>query len=567
MQIMITIGFSCSHDAGVVVLKGAEIVFAANEERYSRLKFASGFPFGAMNAAIQSLEGQPIDLLVMDGKMQSPHGNYHQYNILENQSLPTRIISNRLIGQFLLGTQVGVELGRLGMWLSTLPHRHRWQVTSSKLLGPVPLTFVDHHVAHGASTALLFSKGPGLVLTLDAIGEGLCSRSMLFDGESLNKISRIPAYHSLGLLYSSVNRLLGFKPGQEGKVTGLAAHGRPDETSSIFARLLAPSKSGKTLENTGLGFGPSSIKILERHLAGHSAEDIAAGVQRHLEMSVLELIRQLFIRNTGIPRRLYVAGGVFANVSLNRRIAEDLEIEVYVGPNMGDGGLGLGAALLKHNVPVDFDSLYLGDVAGDVSLDLLEGGRYEVASHDSSDLASIVADDLAAGSVVGVCRGRMEYGPRALGNRSILARADDPKINQWLNNRLNRTDFMPFAPIVRDVDARDYFELTQRHECYENMTVTCLTTQLAQETCSAIVHLDKTARPQVVTKRRNPWVFDVLSKFKLQTGCGVLINTSFNIHEEPIVRNSDDAFRSFESARLDVLVTDSQRLRPKASIT
>ena len=558
---MITLGFSCSHDAGVALLEGEQILFASNKERYSRIKFDSGFPFAAITKALEILDGRPVDAVVMDGKMQSPHGEFGRYNILDEPSILAQVIASGFLGRAILGTQVGVEIARNAMFVATLGTRVKWARLAKSLVGQGNLKYVDHHVAHAASAALLFNHGPGLVLTLDAIGEGLCSRSMIFDGRNLKPVSRIPAYHSLGLLYSATTRLLGFKPGQEGKVTGLAAHGDPAITTQIFDSLVTTTKSGRSLRNYDLRFGHQSIEILRRKLRGYSDADVAAGVQDHLERNVLKLVTNMRQQYPLFSSRLYVSGGIFANVSLNRRIAEDLQIDVLVAPNMGDGGLGLGAALLVHDVQVDFSSLYLGDDAGNVEPEIVLSAGCEYSLDSNNNLATRTAEDLATGKVVGVCRGRMEYGPRALGNRSILARADDRSINQWLNSRLSRTEFMPFAPIVRDIDAVDYFILPQRPECYENMTVTCMTTKLAQDTCAAIVHLDKTARPQIVSESKNPWLFQVLTQFKRITGCGVLINTSFNIHEEPIVRTADDAFVSFITAGLDVLVTDGQHIR------
>lgn len=558
---MITLGFSCSHDAGVALLEGEQILFASNKERYSRIKFDSGFPFAAITKALEILDGRPVDAVVMDGKLQSPHGEFGRYNILDEPSILAQIIASGFLGRAILGTQVGVEIARNAMFVATLGTRVKWARLAKSLVGQGNLKYVDHHVAHAASAALLFNHGPGLVLTLDAIGEGLCSRSMIFDGRNLKPVSRIPAYHSLGLLYSATTRLLGFKPGQEGKVTGLAAHGDPAITTQIFDSLVTTTKSGRSLRNYDLRFGYQSIEILRHKLRGYSDADVAAGVQDHLERNVLKLVTNMRQQYPLFSSRLYVSGGIFANVSLNRRIAEDLQIDVLVAPNMGDGGLGLGAALLVHDVQVDFSSLYLGDDAGNVEPEIVLSAGCEYSLDSNNNLATRTAEDLATGKVVGVCRGRMEYGPRALGNRSILARADDRSINQWLNSRLSRTEFMPFAPIVRDIDAVDYFILPQRPECYENMTVTCMTTKLAQDTCAAIVHLDKTARPQVVSESKNPWLFQVLTQFKRITGCGVLINTSFNIHEEPIVRTADDAFVSFITAGLDVLVTDEQHIR------
>jgi len=231
-----------------------------------------------------------------------------------------------------------------------------------------------------------------------------------------------------------------------------------------------------------------------------------------------------------------------------------------VAPNMGDGGLSLGAALLNHDQPIEFTSLYLGTDLASTQSRVPVSLTHQTRKEDISDLATEVGRRLSLGEIVAVARGRMEFGPRALGNRSILAPATDKNVNDSLNKRLKRTEFMPFAPIVRDVDADEYFELTQPQWTYANMTITCMVKDRARKECPAIVHVDGTARPQILTNARNPLVYEILTRYQEITGIGVLVNTSFNMHEEPIVRDAETAIRSFLTSGIDALVLGDELL-------
>ena len=563
---MITLGFSCSHDSGVALLDGDKIIFAANEERFTRRKLESGFPIRSLEAALAHVDSpERIDQVVMDGKRQSPHGNFVKYDIFGNPSLLNRIAERDSVARFFFGTQAGLELAMLLMRGITLPTRFKWIKNTRNIGINRRLKFVDHHTAHAASSALLFPGVDGLAVTLDAIGEGYCSRSFVLRNGLLDQVNKIPAYHSPGLLYLYVTRILGFKPGQEGKVTGLAAHGRPDDVVDVLRQFLVYDQSRYSFRNVGLGYGSAALRRLQEALTGFAAEDIAAGVQRHLEDLVLAHVTHLLDQTKLIKPNICLAGGVFANVSLNRRIADELPVgSVNVAPNMGDGGLGIGAALYVHPQRVDFASLYLGTPIPDGPLRIPALYEEQVDARMVNDIYSEVAQRLAQSKVVAVARGRMEYGPRALGNRSILAAVGDKKINDWLNKRLHRTEFMPFAPIVRDVDSQRYFVLTQPLTSYENMTITCFATELGKRQCPAVVHIDGTARPQIVTEQRNPWIYHLLGRYEALTGCGVLLNTSFNLHEEPIVNSIENAVDSFLRGGLDALVLGDLLITPKS---
>jgi len=561
---MITLGFSCSHDSGVALLDGDKIVFAANEERFTRRKFDSGFPIRSLEAALAHVDSpKQIDQVVMDGKLQSPHGNFVKYEIFNNPSFLNRIAERDSVARFFFGSQVGLELAMQLMRGITLPTRFKWMRKTRNLGIDRRLKFVDHHTAHAASSALLFPALDGLAVTLDAIGEGYCSRSFVLRSGVLDQVNRIPAYHSPGLLYLYVTRLLGFKAGQEGKVTGLAAHGRPDDVVKVLRQFLVYDVSRYSFRNVGLGYGSVALRRLQAALSDFGAEDIAAGVQRHLENLVLAHVSCMLDRTKLNKPDIYLAGGVFANVSLNRRITDELPVgSVNVAPHMGDGGLGMGAALYVHPQRVDFSSLYLGTPIPDGAFRIPDQFEEQVNARLVNDIWYEIAQLLAQSKVVAVARGRMEYGPRALGNRSILAAVGDKKINDWLNQRLNRTEFMPFAPIVRDVDSQRYFVLTQPLTSYENMTTTCFATELGKRQCPAVVHVDGTARPQIVTERRNPWIYQLLGRYETLTGCGVLLNTSFNLHEEPIVNSIENAVDSFLRGGLDALVLGELLVTP-----
>jgi carbamoyltransferase len=256
-------------------------------------------------------------------------------------------------------------------------------------------------------------------------------------------------------------------------------------------------------------------------------------------------------------KNIVVSGGVHANVKLNQRLREIPGVErIFVYPNMGDGGCGTGAAMLafEHRcVPRAIDNVYLGpdyteaEIAAALEVHGLAGERFD-------DTEERVAALLKNDSIVGRFNGRMEYGPRALGNRSILYPAKEPAVNQWLNHQLGRTEFMPFAPAALASEAHRLFHNLQGSEkSAEFMTLTFDCTDEMKRKCPAAVHVDGTARPQMVSRESNPSFHRILSRYNELTGIPALINTSFNMHEEPIVCSPDDAIRAFLAGRLDYL--------------
>jgi carbamoyltransferase len=260
-------------------------------------------------------------------------------------------------------------------------------------------------------------------------------------------------------------------------------------------------------------------------------------------------------------RKIALVGGVHANVKVNQRIAAIPGIEnVFVFPQMGDGGLALGAAYLawaKHNPgaarPRALRSLYLGpDFSESQIADQL--AALNMPFQKPNNMPFSIAQYLRANKIVARFDGRMEYGPRALGNRSILCQAVERNMNDRLNCRLQRTEFMPFAPVIREDDATDFFDIRKNSlHAAEFMTISCDVTRRCKLEAPAIVHVDGSARPQVIRRALNSGYYDILTEYKKLTGHSVLVNTSFNMHEEPIVCSPKDAMASFFRSGLDVL--------------
>jgi carbamoyltransferase len=430
----------------------------------------------------------------------------------------------------------------------------------------------DHHYCHAASAYHTSGWDRCAVVTMDAAGDAYCSRIYAARGGRLTPVQQVPFYHSIASYYGYATHLCGFREGHhEGKVTGLAAYGKPDKTAEVFTRLIAYDPGRFHHINRG-GYMMRAVGRLRRGLAGAPREDIAAGAQRHLEEQVVPYIRDA-VRRTG-EGNVAVAGGLFANVKLNQRIREIPEVTgVWIHPHMGDGGLAVGAALAlwadRAQAPPDrgarWPDVYLGPTwsAAEVERILAEtpGVRWRRVPDPEHEVARL----LAAGKVVARCAGRMEYGPRALGNRSILYQATDPTVNDWLNKRLRRTEFMPFAPILLAEDAPAYLKDVDARSAYaaEFMTITYAVTDRCRQEAPAVVHVDGTARPQVVTATSNPQVRRILEHYKGLTGLAVVINTSFNMHEEPIVCSPQDALRAFREGRLEVLALEDYLVERK----
>jgi carbamoyltransferase len=424
-----------------------------------------------------------------------------------------------------------------------------------------PVRFYDHHFCHATSAYYTSNFDRALVVTLDGGGDGRSGSMYIGENGLLREIVSIDSFNSLGNFYSYITHLCGFQAeNHEGKVTGLAALGEP-VYGDILRQCIRYEDPGQ-IRYTVPMYHRSALRLLaERLPVDFNRADLAASAQLVLEEIGLELIRY-GMRRTGL-RKLAVAGGVFANVKLNQRIHELEEVDsFFVHPAMDDSGLSVGSALsaLAEEPGTDptrlmqrLPNVYLGPEYTDREIEqaICDTG-YHAQEHSS--IHERIAGLLAQGYVVARFAGRMEYGPRALGHRSILYQTNDPSVNDWLYERLNRTEFMPFAPVTLvEYASRCYDKLSGAEDPARFMTITFACSAAMKAQSPGVVHVDGTARPQIVDREGAPDLYKILTAYHRLTGIPSLINTSFNMHGEPIVCTPQDALRSFQSGNLDYL--------------
>ncbi len=466
------------------------------------------------------------------------------------------------------GLLMASEVTRL--WRSTgilLPNRLLYAALTAKKMirtGPRDISrtprFVGHHDAHAAAAYFTSPWDRCAVLTLDGIGDSAhCGAVFLAEGGRLKRLRSFTGYASPGILYSYVTKAFGFRPARhEGKITGLAARGDARVLLPEFRKRLRYENRALVSDFIPRLFGARvdeawATTWIDELLDTHSREDIAAALQAHTEELAAAIARDA-LEDTGCAN-IALAGGVFANVRVNqvvRQVAGERGGNAWVHPNMGDGGLGAGAALMVSGRRVPMADAWLGDDAGSWSDDELTA--LGLVARRPANPGAAAAAAVAAGLIVGRCAGRMEYGPRALGNRTIFAHVRDASINDTLNQRLRRTEFMPFAPIMSEKAARELLvDWSPEDTSSRYMTITYHVAPECRGAAPAIVHVDNTARPQVVPDNSG-FLSDFLSEFGKRTGHEIAINTSFNIHEEPIVRSVQDALRSWAQGAVDLLV-------------
>lgn len=563
---MIVLGITDSFTSGAAIVVDGQLVAAVSEERLDRNKMSMGFPNRSIVEVLRLANVRPHEVA---------HVAVASSNLFwRPQTVPYsdyfREKKGGLRGTFLgLGSLFSTIVGDVGP-ARQVYHGMKQALTRTRrkaiprLLAEqfgisAPVRFLDHHLCHAASTYFTAGFPEATIVTQDGAGDGKCSRVYAVRNGKFKLLQSLDSYDSVGNYYSYVTHICGFKAHKhEGKITGLAAYGEPEFLDLLESMI---HYDGRTIRNAGRSFDMSAIRRLEMMLPrGFSHANLAASVQALLEKSVTAYCDH-WVKSSGLPN-LALAGGVFANVKLNQRVHELPSTSlVFVHPGMGDEGLGVGAALFWHATLAGFQSrpvigdVYLGgDVTGfDVKRAIsAEGLRVSVSGHGVTEA---VARLLADGKVVARCAGRMEYGPRALGNRTIMYQTTDPAVNKWLNERLSRTEFMPFAPVT----------LWQyRHECYEKlqgaeetarfMTITFNCTPKMRQQSPAVCHVDNTARPQLIRERDNPAYYAIVRRYHEITGIPSLVNTSFNIHDEPIVHTASEAIKAFRQSHLDALV-------------
>lgn len=586
------LGIYYGHESNAAIIENGKVLSAISEERLNRKKFYRGFPFLSIKAVFDytGLSPQNIDIVAVVGfnaHDETLGGNLKEFYARINQeapwyakalSLPFSVFDN------LFCLTIRRKIAK------------RMVINVVKKLGFSfkQIRFIDHHLAHAAGAFFLSGFNEALVFTIDGKGDHIAHRTYLSRQNKFEKLYETKDSDSVGHFYTCITAYLGFKRlHHEGKITGLAAYGDFEKVKDIpspiglannsttLRNLLFPEKDLSNIYRIYFKLLTTNPKFFWRMITTTSAiipwysqylfeeyfkskfngtprEHVAAFAQRHLENTVVKLVHEQ-TQKYKIPY-VCLSGGTFGNVRLNQKIAELEGVKnVYIQPAMGDGGLAVGAALWEywrnqekwsHNF---MPQAYLGtNLIEDEIVATLR--KYNLPYKKVENIEEKIADVLAKGKIVGRAVGAMEWGPRALGNRSILVSAKDTNINQILNKRLKRTEFMPFAPIIMEEYASQYLEnYDSSHLAARFMTITYNVAKAKIPIIPAVVHVDGTARPQVVRKEDNISLYKVLFAYHKLTGVPVLINTSFNMHEEPIVCTPDDAVRAYLQGAVDIL--------------
>jgi carbamoyltransferase len=585
------------HDSAACLVRDGEIVAAAQEERFTRKKHDSRFP---ANAAAYCLREGGITLAEVDSVV------FYDKPLLKFE---------RILETYFAFAPKGVTSFRtaIPVWIKEKLFQKRLLVEElKKLAGDVPaavpeLLFTEHHESHAASAFLPSPYQEAAVLCLDGVGEWATTSAWIGRDSALTPLWEIPFPHSLGLLYSAFTYYTGFKVNSgEYKVMGLAPYGKPIYTKQIYDHLIDVKPDGTFRLNMEFFDYCTGLTMTNRRFDGlfegpprepegrltQREMDLARSVQEVTEEVMLRLARTLH-RETGLDY-LCMAGGVALNCVGNGRVLREGPFKgIWVQPAAGDAGGALGAALSvwyqRSHSPRKalgcrdaMKGSYLGPAFSDQEIrQFLEEQGIPYTAMTDNELYRSVAAELAAGKVVGWLHGRMEFGPRALGGRSILGDARNTAMQSVMNLKIKyRESFRPFAPSVLRERVSDYFDMDVdspymllvapvREE--RRIPATQAGSDLwgidllnvPRSDIPAVTHIDYSARVQTVHEDTNPGYYRLIKEFESLTGCAVIVNTSFNVRGEPIVCSPQDAYRCFMRTEMDVLVLGNSVLHKK----
>lgn len=571
------------HDSAAALIDDGRIVAAAQEERFTRIKGDASFPHHAIAYCLDAagVTEREIDYVVF---YENPYVKFERllttYHLTAPGSLPSflRAFPAWLTGKLWMEREIAREMG-----------------ISKRIY------FCDHHLSHAASAFFPSPFEQAAVLTIDGVGEWSTTTYGVGRGGSVELFEQIRFPNSLGLLYSAFTSYTGFKINSgEYKLMGLAPYGVPRYVDAIKDKLVRIAEDGSIVMNQrffnyvgGLTMTNGEFDSLfggpprkPETLITQREMDIAASIQAVLNEAVMAMARHVHAK-TGLEN-LVMAGGVSLNVVATGLLSSSGPFRrLWIQPAAGDAGGALGAALWMWHMklghprvvasPDGMQGAFLGtdippaSAADDAVLTRL-GGVWQAM--EEAPLQARIAEDVGKGKVVAIARGRMEFGPRALGARSILGDARSPAMQTHMNLKIKfRESFRPFAPMVLAEDAAEYFDVRQEspymllvYPVVERRRLAVTNDGLfgidllkvPRSDIPAITHVDYSARVQTVDAARNPFMHGVLREFKRLTGCSVVVNTSFNVRGEPIVNSVEDAYRCFMATEIDSLVAGNR---------
>ncbi|MCK0146030.1 carbamoyltransferase [Arenibacter sp. F26102] len=593
------------HDSAATLLLNGELIAAAQEERFSRLKNDSSFPEKSINFVLEEAGISCSDVtaiafydkpfLKFERLLETYHGFAPKGLINFSKAMPVWLKEKLFLKKTLKD-----ELRKIG-------------------ISKIPILFPEHHLSHAASAFFPSPFREAAILTIDGVGEWATTTISIGKDNGIKIIKELHFPHSLGLLYSSFTYYLGFRVNSgEYKLMGLAPYGNPQSSQTkefeekIVNELVDIRDDGSILLNMeyfnfAIGLKMTNDAKWEKLFGvpprtpesgiDQTYKNLARAIQNITELVVLKLAETA--RSLTNCKNLVLAGGVALNCVANGKLLSKKIFEnIWIQPAAGDSGGSLGAAYAawhiwkgkERNIQGRVDSMkgaYLGpEFSNKQILKILKAyqANYELVN-DTDELCESIADKISEGKIVGWFQGRMEFGPRALGNRSILADPGNPEMQKTLNLKIKfRESFRPFAPSVIQEDVQDFFML-DRPSPYmlfvtevKKPSVRALTVKgtnvnpslqnldIAHIELPAVTHVDFTARVQSVSKEGNPLFWKLLKAFKKKTGYGVLVNTSFNVRGQPIVCNPEEAFKGFMHTEMDYLVLGNYVLNKKDNL-
>jgi carbamoyltransferase len=562
---MYILGLTTLGDSAATLLRDGEIVAAAEEERFTRKKHYSGFPFNAMQYCLDEAD-------IKIGEVEHI-GLYWKPWVLRHKAF--QALKSALISRDMFKARVDRGVAQVGdsyLGMFKHPQRIRKHFGASKFR----FHFLEHHQCHAASAFFVSGFARSAIITWDGTGEDTTTLFSQGEENNLRVLKRIKLPHSLGQFYSAVTNFIGFDMfgGDEWKVMGLAAYGKP-----VYYDFFA----NRVLSTNGNNDFHLNIRVLDHHLAKHYQFgeeirkslgpprqpdeeltqrhwDIAASAQKVLEDTALHLVRG--IHQMTNEENLCMAGGVAFNSVMNGRIMTESPFKNYfVQPAAGDAGCSLGAALMVHHMrlkqPRKFEmkhAYYGPSFSTEQCAAALRDAGLKFEQLPDEELLPRVAQMLADGAIFGWFQGRMEFGPRALGNRSFIADPRREDMRELLNKKVKlREWFRPLAPSMKEEVSAEMFG----HPHHDPFMITVLHVREEQrERIPSVVHVDGTARPQTVSRATNPRYWQLIDEFARLTGVPMLLNTSFNI-QEPIVCTPQDAINTFKGANFDGLILEN----------
>ena len=552
------LGLSCFyHDSAACAFKDGKIIAAAQEERFTRRKNTPDFPINAINFCIQA-EGAGIHDIDYIAFYEKPylkfaravcnHLKAYPFSLKNFMDTMPRWLEDRLILPLVFKKELGFE---------------------GKTL------FVKHHLAHAASAFLVSPFEEAAILTADGVGEWATTSCGFGKGNQIHIQKEIHFPDSLGLLYTAVTTYLGFQALEgEGIVMGLAGYGEPVYLDKLKEIVTVRPDGSFRLDQRFFGFFNEGARMYTSRfvktfgaprLPGEEIEkrhrDMAASLQKLTEEILIKIARDLQTETK--MDKLCLAGGLFLNCVANHKLLEETPFkEVFVQPAAGDSGGALGAAAyVYHDFLGNKRNYVMTDAAlgPEFSVDqitrILRGEGLDFKEMEYPILVQYIAGKIAGGEIIGWFQGKMEFGPRALGNRSILADPRNPDMKNLLNSKVKqRESFRPYAPLVLEEKAREYFGLK---DLSPFMLLAPPVREEKKYLIPSATHVDGTARVQTVNKNVNPKLWQLIKTFESITGIPVILNTSFNLRGEPIVRSPEDAVNSFLKSNMDCLVMEN----------